>query len=61
MGIEIIPKVSMLGHQSTLIRDNKGIAVKNELIKYTKREIKVRKFPFYKFYKPRFDKFPRLP
>ena len=31
MGIEIIPKVSMLGHQSTLIRDNKGIAVKTKM------------------------------
>ena len=31
LGIEIIPKVSMLGHQSTLIRDNKGIAVKTKM------------------------------
>ena len=31
MGIEIIPKVSMLGHQSTLIRDNKGIAVETKM------------------------------
>ena len=31
LGIEIIPKVSMLGHQSTLIRDNKGIAVETKM------------------------------
>lgn len=31
LGIQVIPQINLLGHQSTLIRDEKGVAVKTKM------------------------------